>query len=168
MWNYGQGQALGRGRGRGRGIPPLQPFGRGFPPPPPYAPPVALPAGAQMLGHHANRDGERVNGSRVPQFRDLPEAAGLDARTHWVDHVMTELAAVGSGIRICFQHRKQLLSVDHDANFDIAPRVHHHFANVDTVVQFSVFGELKKGETLKTVVNDVMGSEKKSSAGAAK
>ena len=100
MWNYGQGQALGRGRGRG--FPP-PPFGRGFPPPPPYAPPVAMPAGAQMMGHHANRDGERVNGSRVPQFRDLPEAATLDARAHWVDHVMTELAAVGSGIRVCFQ-----------------------------------------------------------------
>ena len=70
---------------------------------------------------------------------------------------MTELAASGSGIRMCFQHQRQLLSVDHDANFDIAPRVNHFFSNVDTVVQFSVFGELMKNETLTTVVNDVMG-----------
>ena len=131
MWNYGQGQALGRGRGRG--FPPLPPLGRGFPPPPPGMP-VALPAGH----HHANRDGERVHGSRVPHFRDLPESASIDAHTHWVDHVMTGLAAVGSGIRICFQHQRQLPSVDHDANFDVAPRVNHHFANVDTVVPFSV------------------------------
>ena len=70
---------------------------------------------------------------------------------------MAELAAAGSGIRVCFQHQRQLLSVDHDANYDVALRVNHYFANVDTVVQFSVFGDLKEGETLTTVVNDVMG-----------
>ena len=45
---------------------------------------------------------------------------------------MTELEAAGSGIRICFQHQRQLLSVDHDANYDHALRANHHFAGLKT------------------------------------
>ena len=118
MFHAGRGNALGRGRGRGRGL--------GFaPPPPPYAlgaPPMYLPPLAGPILQR-NHDGERVNGSKVPTFRDLKDDATLAEREHWIDHVFTELAACGSGIRMCFQNRRQLSCVNHDQNYDVC---HQH------------------------------------------
>ena len=91
MFNAGRGHALGRGRGRGLGHPPPPMYALGAPPP--FPPPYAIPAGAFQQRNH---DGERVNGSKVPNFRDLADNATLSEREHWLDHVFTELAACGS------------------------------------------------------------------------
>ena len=84
MFNAGRGYALGRGRGRGLGLaPPPPPYALGAPPM--YPPPFAMPAGALQRNH----DSERVNGSKVPTFRDLKDDATLAEREHWLDHVFT-------------------------------------------------------------------------------
>ena len=142
MFNAGRGHALGRGRGRGLGHPPPPMYGLG--PPPPFPPPYAIPAGAFQQRNH---DGERVNGSKVPNFRDLADNATLSEREHWLDHVFTELAACGSGIRMCFQNRRQLQCVNHDQNYDADVRLHQHFENVDVVAPFSVYNDFARGST---------------------
>ena len=130
MHNAGRGYALGRGRGRGVGFaPPPPPYHLGAPPQ--YPPPFAVPAAVLPQRNH---DGERVSGSKVPHLRDLADDAKLEQREHWLDHVFTELAACGSGIRMCFQNRRQLQSVNHDQNYDVDPRLNQHFEHVDIVV----------------------------------
>ena len=148
MHNAGRGYSLVRGRGRGVGFaPPPPPYHLGAPPQ--YPPPFAVPAAVLPQRNH---DGERVSGSKVPHLRDLADDAKLEEREHWLDHVFTELAACGSsGIRMCFQNRRQLQSVNHDQNYDVDPRLNQHFEHVDIVVPFSVYSDFARGSTLTVV-----------------
>ena len=87
-------QANGLGRGRGRGMP----LGRGFPmypPPPPYAHPLGPP---HLLGGAAALNGEQVNLGHLPKFRKLSDAADLEERLDWIDHMFSKLDTAGPQI----------------------------------------------------------------------